>query len=141
MKRKTKSGCLSRLFFVAAVCYAFFVIFSHGQSSEMDPIAWKTAGKVFAILLGLSFLFRLTSARHRKDETDAPGFTVTVEAVVRGSDDISASARQLEYIKALGGTPKKSMTMSQASAMIDKLKIEREIQQRKEIKQRLSSVI
>lgn len=37
-------------------------------------------------------------------------------------DSIEASPKQISYIKQLGGTPKKNMSMNEASAMIDGLK-------------------
>ena len=137
MRPKSKRGCLSSLFFFAAIAFAFYTVYSH-FSKDATPVDLGDAATSLAWLLGLAIFFRIISPRKRHDESPDRSFTVTVESVDRGSSDISASARQLEYIKSLGGTPKQNMTMSEASAMIDELKIEREIQHRKEVKRRLA---
>lgn len=134
--KNSNRGCLSQLLFVAAFVFACYTVYSH-HSPDATPVEWRTAGIALAWMLGLAVFFKLISPRRQK--YTAPDFTVTVETVNRGSDDISASARQLEYIKALGGKPKKNMTLSEASALIDKLKIEREVKQRNEIERRTSS--
>ena len=135
MIAKSKRGCLSQLLFVIAVCYLFFVIFSHGKSSSTDPIPWSDALSTLAWLLGLSVFFKIISPRRKGVETSSADFTVDVRSV--GSSDVSASPRQLEYIKALGGKPKKNMTLAEASRLIDELKIEHDIKQREEVKRRL----
>lgn len=132
--RKSNRGCLSQLLFIAAFVFVCYAVYSH-CSDDATPIAWRTTGIALAWMLGLAVFFKLISPRRQKDT--APDFTVTVETVNRGSDDISASARQLEYIKALGGKPKKNMTLSEAPALIDKLKIERDVEQRREVERRL----
>ena len=137
MRPKSKRGCLSRLFLFAAIAFAFYTTYSH-FSKEATPVDISDAATSIAWMLGLSVFFRIISPRKQHDELPERSFTVTVESVDRGSSDISASARQIEYIKSLGGTPKPNMTMSEASAMIDELKIEREIQHRKEVKRRLA---
>lgn len=129
-------GCLSRLLFIAAIAFFWYVIYSH-HSSDATPVEWSDAARSLAWLLGLAIFFRIISPRKRR-ATGGPDFTVEIKGVDFKSDDTSASARQLEYIKSLGGKPRKNMTMSEASAMIDELKIIREVERQKEVKRRLA---
>lgn len=129
-------GCLSKLLVIIAIAYAWYAVLSHFISTA-TPISFRTAAITLAWMLGLAIFFKIIAPRKRKT-TGGPDFTVTVEGVNFKSDDISASARQLEYIKSLGGKPRKNMTMSEASAMIDELKIIREVERQKEVKRRLA---
>lgn len=140
MAKSSKYGCLSRLLFVAAVATFFFVLYSHSANSYVT-VSWQSAKTPILWMLGLALFFKLISPRRKQVIESSPDFTVKVEGVeICGRDDSNlATVRQLEYIKALGGNPKNGMTMSEASALIDELKIEHDIKQREEVERRLDA--
>lgn len=143
MIARSKRGCLSQLLFVAAVCTFFYVLLTH-MSSEAIPIPWQSVKAPLLWMFGLAFLFKLISPRRKtRIPEKRPDFVVEVNGVnvetPYRSNDISASARQLEYIKALGGKPKKGMSLAEASAMIDKLKIERDVKRQEEVARRVAT--
>ena len=141
MTHISKRGCLSRLLFIAALIFFSYTVYSH-FAKDATPVEWSDALTSLAWMLGLSVFFKLISPRPKRDTSPFANFDVEVRSVdhglERGSNDISASARQIEYIKALGGTPKKNMTLSEASAMIDDLKIQHDIELREEKERRIA---
>lgn len=140
MKKTSNFGCLSQLLFVAAVSTFFFVLYSHSDNSAVT-VSWQSAKTPILWMLGLALFFKLISPRKKQVFKSSPDFTVKVEGVeICGRDDNNlATFRQLEYIKALGGNPKKGMTMSEASALIDELKIEHDVKHREEVERRLDA--
>ena len=135
-EKKSGSGCLLLIVILMTVGYSCFAYYDAAD----QPINWPTVAKVYgwtlAICFGVRILWALIFHRRKKPQPRAPDFVVEVRSTDESPDDLSATPRQLEFIRILGGNPREDMSMAEASAMIDELKIERDIHNREEARRR-----
>lgn len=136
---KSGCGCLLLIVILMTVGYSCFAYYDAAD----QPINWPTVAKVYgwtlAICFGVRILWALIFHRRKKNQPRIPDFVVEVQSpnVAYGDlGDLSATPRQLEFIRILGGNPREDMSMAEASAMIDELKIERDIHNHEEAHRR-----
>lgn len=138
-EKKSGCGCLLLIVILMTVGYSCFAYYDAAD----QPINWPTVAKVYgwtlAICFGVRILWALIIHRRKKPQPRIPDLVVEVQSpnVAYGDlGDLSATPRQLEFIRILGGNPREDMSMAEASAMIDELKIERDIHNREEARHR-----
>lgn len=134
-EKKSGCGCLLLIVILMTVGYSCFAYYD----AEGQPINWLTVAKVYGWTLAISFgvriLWMCLFRRRKKPTPRVPDFVVEVRSA-ESPNDLSATPRQLEFIRILGGNPREDMSMAEASAMIDELKIERDIHNREEARYR-----
>lgn len=135
-EKKSGCGCLLLIVILMTVGYSCFAYYAAAD----QPINWQTVAKVYgwtlAICFGVRILWALIFHRRKKPQPRIPDFVVEVQSPNVAYGDLSATPRQLEFIRILGGNPREDMSMAEASALIDELKIERDIHNREEARRR-----
>ena len=135
-EKKSGCGCLVLIVILVTVGYSCFAYYD----AEGQPINWPTVAKVYgwtlAICFGVRILWMFLFRRRKKPTPRDPDFVVEVRSA-ESPNDLSATPRQLEFIRILGGNPREDMSMAEASALIDELKIERDVYNREEASRRM----